>query len=118
MELYINSIDKNYKYGDVSGLLQEELEQINKFLYDYEIAPYEVKMNLLNHFFEFRFSKEDIINLINTYYGRNYDTSVKLPTKMELSDVSSEGHGRDFSYWTENYRVIVDAATSKGIEGS
>ncbi len=116
MELYINSVDRNYKYGNVSKILEHETEFLNRFINDYEVAPYEVKMQLLDYFFEFRFSKEDIINLMNIHYGSHYDTSVKLPTKMELSDVASEGHGRDFSYWTEFYRIVVDAATNKGVE--
>ena len=116
MELYTNYNRVHFGYEEAVEELQEEIAMITKMIDGYEKATPEEKYALLNHFFDIRFTKGDQIKLINKILGTSFNTTVKLPTKMEIKDVASEGHGRDFSWWTVFYRILIEAAIIKGSE--
>ena len=114
MELYTNDNNVRFGYDGAAEEIQQEIDMITKMTKDYESLSPEEKYALLNYFFDIRFTKDDQIELINKKYGTSFNTTIELPTKMEIKDIHSEGHGRDFSWWTVYYRINIVAAIIKG----
>ena len=113
MELIINENRVIFGYESGLELINKEVKWINKLLTEYQTADPKEKYRMLDYLYEMHFSKEDFVKMINESYGFNFDTTVKLPTKMEFEHTIPEGHGHDFNGRTQRYRAVLEVATNK-----
>lgn len=101
----------NFGYNDTIEKLQEEFDYVKKFIESYDDLSDFEKYKILTHFIYLRYNTHDIINLVNIKDQHNYTRLVDIPTKMETQFIESEGHGRDFSWWTKKVKLVLTCAT-------
>lgn len=118
MKILLNSSDSNISFGEeyTTSQIKEELNYIRDYIDKYEGLSDEEKYNLLCHFFTFRLEEKDFIKLINLWHNKNYSKMIDIPTKMEEEYIESEGHGRDFSWWTIKNRTHLVCAVNQDFE--
>lgn len=67
--------------------------------------------NLIKHFYDFEIDTKDYLDYLNQKEGTKFDKTIDIPTNIVSVIISSEGHGKDFSYWSQNYQLMIKAAT-------
>lgn len=107
----LESKTNNFHYNHSYEMLQNELDYIKKYIEKYDILSDIDKYDLLNHFIDFRFNTNDIVNLVNYYMRCNYTRIIDIPTTFETDFRTSEGHGKDFSWEDIISRIILVCAT-------
>lgn len=105
----------NIYFGDDNSKkqLEKELKLIDKIVNKYDKLDNNTKYKILEHFYEFYLKEDDLIDFINIKYNKNFNKIKSISTKMEYQTVASEGHGRDFSWWTEKYKIGFKCATNE-----
>lgn len=81
----------------------------------------EEKSNISNQEFINRIEKMFSISLNDKQYLKMFSTIVKkefvkygeLLTNIYFKDQKTEGHGKDFSWWIENYRLVLNVIQTK-----
>ena len=58
---------------------------------------------------------EDYLNIYNSYAPFKYDRCTVLNTDYITKYIASDGHGRDFSWWTEYYNYSYKVLVKKGV---
>ena len=106
----LNRNNVSFGYEEAVEELQIEIEKINKIIKNYKELNNKEKYELLEFLYRLLIEEKDLIDFINIKYNRNYNKTITLKTKMEDEFIAQEGHGRDFSWWTEKYRVLVNCA--------
>ena len=87
------------------------LEYVKMYIESYQDMTDIEKYQLLNHIFNFYYNNEDMVNLLNLIKKTKYTKLVNIPTKMEISSTNTEGHGKDFSWWTVRNHYYLVCAT-------
>ena len=118
MQILLNGSDSNISFGEEYTISQikEEFKYISDYIDKYEELSDKEKYDLLCHFFTFELEKKDFVKLINFWHNRSYSKSVDIPTKIEGVYIESEGHGRDFSWWTVKTRTHLVCAVNDNFE--
>lgn len=118
MRIELNSSDNNISFGEeyTTSQIKEEFNYIRTYIDKYDELDDKEKYSLLCHFFTFELEEKNFIELINFWHNRRYTKVVKIPTKMEGEYIESEGHGRDFSWWTVKTRTNLVCAVNDDFE--
>ena len=107
----LESKTNNFHYNHSYEMLKNELDYIKKYIEKYDILSDIDKYDLLNHFIDFRFNTNDIVNLVNYYMRCKYTRIIDIATTFETDFRTSEGHGKDFSWEDVISRIILVCAT-------
>lgn len=98
------SIENSYNYiKEVLNLLEEKYSNID---------PNRL-FNVIKRLYNITLDDNDYLEYVNYTTNKNYDKVVDVKTSYVFSDIQSEGHGRDFSWWTVKYRLLFKAVTTK-----
>ena len=104
---------ENYEY-DTDYNRKETLKLvklISIFLQSMENTSTQDLFNLIKYFYAFEIETEDYFDYLNQTNGTDFDKTIEIPTNSIVMDICSEGHGRDFSWWSQNYQIMIKAAT-------
>ena len=102
---------KNYEYdtdycdNDIFNIAKLIVE----FLKNKEKIDNKVLFELLSYFYDIKLDLNDYMEYINSIKDIKYTNIIDIPTNKVVVDRGSEGHGRDFSWWTQNYQLFVKA---------
>ena len=88
---------------------------ILEYLSNKEESSSLVVSELINYFYDIKLEPFDYVSYINNKYKTHFYATVSIPTQRVIRDMYSEGHGRDFSYWTQNYQRYIKAAAKEFI---
>ena len=113
MNLLLKDDNISFGYDDSKEQLEKELKLINKIINKYDKLDNNTKYKILEHFYEFYLKEDDFVDFINIKYNKNFNKIKSISTTMEYQTVASEGHGRDFSWWTEKYKIGFKCATTE-----
>ena len=100
---------RNYDIEDIVRI-------INHYLENYTNLSNEEYYQALSLYYDFELEDKDYIDYINNKTGNKFDNITKINTNVIDSYIDSEGHGRDFSWWTVKVRLCLKLATSKPLE--
>lgn len=70
---------------------------------------------ILSNFYEFELEEKDYIEIVNILTENNYNKIINVKTNIIDWDVEREGTGRDFSWWTVKYRMLIKSVTKDGV---
>jgi len=104
--------DKNFEYNDISDVTNT----LDSFLENYDNLTNEEYFKILSNFYEFELEDSDYLDYINFKTGSNFSNVVSLMTDVIDDYVVSEGHGRDFSWWTVKVRLGMTVASNEAFE--
>ncbi len=63
------------------------------------------KYRIISKYYDFRYSIDDVFEIINSALDKEYTRIVDISTKMETESVDSKGHDDDFKWWYTYNRV-------------
>lgn len=113
MKLLLKEHNIYFEDDDSKKQVEKELKLVDKIVNKYNKLDNNTKYKILEHFYEFYLEETDLIEFINIKYNKNFNKTKLIYTTMEYQTVSSEGHGRDFSWWTERYKIGFKCATTE-----
>lgn len=94
LDKYINIID-NLVNQDLNKLSDDEF-------YDLLCKVYDISL-----------TKEDYLKILSKRNNKKYNKFIEIGTFMTFTDIDSEGHGRDFSWWEQLYQITYIIAVSE-----
>lgn len=97
--------DTDYNKKDI--LIISKL--IIEFLKNKENTNKKDIFKLLSYFYDIKIDNSDYLEYVNSVSDVEYTSIVEIPTNKIVIESGSEGHGRDFSWWTQNYQIFVKA---------
>lgn len=104
----------NYEYDTDYG--KKDILKLSKliieFLKNKENTKKEELYNLLSYFYDIKIDNTDYMEYVNSISEVEYTNIIEIPTNRIVIESGSEGHGRDFSWWTQNYQIFVKAFSS------
>lgn len=112
MKIKYKFYNQDYEREYVGDNLKRLSKLIIEFLNKKGNIEIQKLYEIVKSFYDIELSDIDYINYINYKCGTQYDKVIDIPTNIVTTDLQSEGHGRDFSWWTQNYQRIIGAATS------
>ena len=104
-------IKENKKYNidskksDVLQLVKLSVEFMNNF----ETMSVKDLYKLICYFYDVKLEIFDYMGYANKKNNTRYCNIIDIPTNKVTVDSGSEGHGRDFSWWMQNYQRMVKA---------
>lgn len=108
-------IDKRKHYEYDTDYNEEELLKLSKlileFLENKENTNTKTLYEMISYFYDVKLEAFDYVNYINEKTRTVYCGVTSIPTNRVIQDMQSEGHGRDFSWWTQNYQRMIKVAT-------
>lgn len=103
-------IEKNIDFDELKN---KDILKISKliieFLNNKDCVSDNVLHEIIRFFYDIKLEDKDYVEYLNDKNNTFYNLVVSIPTNIVISDLHREGHGRDFSFWTQNYQVIVSA---------
>lgn len=108
--------DEEYEGNDKSVNLS--IDKVRYFLENYDKLTNKDYYKMICNFYDIRLEDSDYIDYINYKTGNKFDRIIKLETDIINKDIESEGHGRDFSWWTVSYRLCLNVAVNCELENS
>lgn len=106
-------INKRESYEYDTDYNQKEILKLVKlisiFLQDKENINKDNLYKLIKYFYDYKIDIEDYLDYVKE--KTNFDKTLEIATDIVIQHMNSEGHGRDFSWWTENYQRIIEVAT-------
>lgn len=105
-------IIKKKKVEDVENLDYNKniLDKIRYFLDNINNLSNIEYYKMLYNFYDIKLENKDYLDYINYKTNNNFTEVITLTTDYIDSILVSEGHGRDFSYWTVKYRLYLKVA--------
>ncbi len=100
--------DTDYNNKDI--LIISKL--IIEFLKNKENTNKKDIFDLLCYFYDIKIDNTDYLEYVNSIREVEYTSTVEIPTNKVVIESGSEGHGRDFSWWTQNYQICIKAFSS------
>ena len=95
----------------------ENVYNICDLVVDYLTNKENININnlhkLINYFYDIIVEDNDYLEYFNNANNKNFTKIIDIPTEEVIQDMHSEGHGRDFSWWTQNYQIYVSALSDK-----
>lgn len=104
-----NEDDRNYDIEDIVRKISYHLENYNNL-------SNEEYYKALSLYYDLVLEDKDYIDYINFKTGNKFDNIIKINTNVIDSYIESEGHGRDFSWWTVKVRLGLKLASSAPLE--
>lgn len=108
---------KYYNYEYEREYIGENLKTLSKLIIEFlnkkDNFEIEELNKIINSFYEITLEEKDYLGYINAKQNIQYEKIIEIPTNIVTVDLQSEGHGRDFSWWTENYQRMICAATTE-----
>ena len=108
-------IDKRKHYEYDTDYNEEELLKLSnlilEFLQSKENTNAKTLYEMISYFYDIKLEAFDYVNYINKKTNTVYCATTSIPTERVIQDLQSEGHGRDFSWWTQNYQRMIKVAT-------
>lgn len=104
-------IKENRKYNidskknDVLDLVKLSIQFIN----NRDTISAKDLYKLICYFYDVKIEIYDYMGYANRKNNTRYCNIVDIPTNVVTIDWGSEGHGRDFSWWTQNYQRMIKA---------
>ena len=71
---------------------------------------------MICNFYIVTLEDDDYIEYINYKNNSDYDKVISIGTDVIFKDTQTEGHGRDFSFWTVSYRLYLKVAVLDELE--
>ena len=106
-----NSYEYDTDYSEKELLILSKL--ILEFLENKEKTNPETLYKMISYFYDVKLETIDYIGYINKKTNSSFSKVVDVPTQQVTSVMDYEGHGRDFSWWTQNYRRMIKAASKE-----
>ena len=112
---------ENYDYGiyyDMESNQADTLKLIKLitiFLQERENIDINDLYELIKYFYTIKIETKDYLDYLNQTKGTDFDKTVEIPTKIVVMDRTSEGHGRDFSWWHETRQLMIELITPEGL---
>lgn len=108
---------KNYEYDTEYNYVEtlKLIALISIFLEQKNNITSKDLYNLIKYFYDIKIDINDYLDYLNQEEGYDFDKIVDIPTNIVIMNTESEGHGKDFSWWTQNYQIIIKAATNQFI---
>lgn len=113
MKLYLKQNNITFGDEDSNTQIENEIKLIDKMVEEYDKLNKKDKAGLLMHFYTVYLNDKDFIKFINDKEKKHFSEITPIHTKMEDDYIVSEGHGRDFSWWTVKRRYILQCTTTK-----
>lgn len=112
MKINIKDKNEDNRHYDIEDIIRK----IRYHLENYTNLSNEEYYKALSIYYDFVLEDKDYIDYINFKTGNKFDNIIKINTNVIDSYIDSEGHGRDFSWWTVKVRLCLKLATSKPLE--
>ena len=106
-----NSYEYDTDYSEKDLLMLSKL--IIEFLEKKEKTNAETLYKMISYFYDVKLETIDYIGYINKKTNSSFSKVIDIPTQQVTSVMDYEGHGRDFSWWTQNYRRMIKAASKE-----
>ena len=100
---------QDYKFKDVCRIS----ELINEYFTDKENMNIINLYKLLSYFYDIKIEDIDYLDYVNSSTNKHFTKIIDIPTEEVIQEMHSEGHGRDFSWWTQNYQVYIKALSNE-----
>ena len=104
-------IKNKIKYG-IDSKKKDILELVRlsiEFMNDRESMNMEDLYKLIRYFYDVEIEIYDYMEYANRKNNTKYCNIIDIPTNVVTIDWGSEGHGRDFSWWAQNYQRMIKA---------
>lgn len=109
--------EKTYSYEYYFDCKKKEVLNLVKLSIDFmnnkESMNTKDLYKLICHFYDMEIEIYDYLEYVNRKYERKFYKIIEIPIDKVTIDSGSEGHGRDFSWWTQNYQRMIKAFSNK-----
>lgn len=106
-----NNYEYDTDYNDKDILKLSKL--IFEFLENKEKTNTKTLKQLIDYFYDVKLEPFDYVHYVNKKNNTHYYKVTAIPTQKVISDMEYEGHGRDFSWWTQNYQRMIEVASKE-----
>ena len=106
MKINIKDKNEDNRHYDIEDIIRK----IRYHLENYTNLSNEEYYKALSIYYDFVLEDKDYIDYINFKTGNKFDNIIKINTNVIDSYIDSEGHGRDFSWWTVKVRLCLKLA--------
>lgn len=110
-------IDKRKHYEYDTDYSEKDILKLSKlileFLENKKDTNSKTLYDMLCYFYDIKLETWDYVRYINKKTNSSFSKVVDVPTQQVTSVMDYEGHGRDFSWWTQNYRRMIKAASKE-----
>lgn len=110
-------IDKRKHYEYDTDYSEKDILKLSKLILEFlenkkDTNP-KILYDMLCYFYDIKLEAWDYVRYINKKNNTHFYKITVIPTTRVISDMQSEGHGRDFSWWTQNYQRMMQVAANK-----
>jgi len=109
---------KNYNYDTNYGV--KKTIKLSKLIIEYFNKKENMNTSnlykLISYFYDIKVEAYDYLDYVNSISIKNkryYYQITEIPTERVITDMQSEGHGRDFSWWTQNYQRMIKILSNR-----
>ena len=74
--------------------------------------------NILKKKYSIFLDEGDYLNILSKKYKRKFDDIRRIYTKMTFECRVEEGHGRDFSWWNQEFQVYLNSAVARDVRNN
>ena len=92
------------------------IEKIKYVLNNYDRLSLKEFYKMICMFYDVKLEDSDYLNYINDSSDNKFDNVVNIETDVIHKHIESEGHGRDFSWWTVSYRLCLKTGVNCELE--
>lgn len=114
----MNIINKRKDYNYDTNYQSEDILKLNKLILEYFNKKNNMNTHnlykLINYFYDIKIEETDYLDYVNST-DKLFSKIIEIPTEEVIQEMYSEGHGRDFSWWTENYQIIIKVLSNEFI---
>jgi len=114
----INELINDDEYESDNEKNNLNFDKVRIFLEDYDKLSKKELYNMICNFYMVILEEDDYIEYINYKNNSDYNKVISIGTDVICKDIQSEGHGRDFSWWTVSYRRYLNVAVLGELENS
>ena len=115
-KIYMKINLKNKSEENRDCYIEDAVKIINHYLENYTNLSNVEYYKALSRYYDFELEDKDYLDYINYKTGNNFNNIIKINTNVIDSYIDSEGHGRDFSWWTVKVRLGLKLAVSTPLE--
>lgn len=112
----MNIINKRKDYNYDTDYQDQDILQLSKLILEFFSKKGNMDTcnlhKLINYFYDIKIEDADYLDYVNSHY-KFFSKIIEIPTEYVSQYLYSEGHGRDFSWWTENYQRIIKASSNE-----
>ena len=94
------------------------IEKVNYVLNNFDKFSKKDFYKMMCMFYDIELEDIDYLNYINKKTGEEFKKIIRIDTDVIHKNIESEGHGRDFSWWTVSSRLYLMVAVNCNIENN